>query len=65
MTEAEMRQRIEDLEAKSGQAYQVIGNLLSQCGLFESKEGTRALDYFSRDEFNDDFLPWPKGGEFN
>ncbi|AWC24965.1 hypothetical protein CO731_04458 [Aminobacter sp. MSH1] len=56
MTDAE---RIEELEAKSGQAYQVIGWLLSECGLFETAEGQRALDYFSEDAFDDDFLPWP------
>lgn len=44
MTEAEMLQRIEDLETKSGQAYQVIGDLLWRCGLHETKEGTGALD---------------------
>ncbi|QKC90611.1 hypothetical protein EB230_21045 [Mesorhizobium sp. NZP2234] len=60
MTEAEMLQRIEDLENKSGQAYQVIGALLWQCGLHETAEGTRALDYFSQDAYDDDFLPWPK-----
>ncbi|MER8913742.1 hypothetical protein NKI32_07870 [Mesorhizobium sp. M0761] len=60
MTKAEMKQRIEDLETKSGQAYQIIGNLLWRCGLHESEEGTRALDYFSQDGFDDDFLPWPR-----
>lgn len=55
-----MRRRIDELEAKSAQAYQVIGSLLSQCGLFESEEGTRALDYFSQDDYDDDFLPWPR-----
>jgi hypothetical protein len=63
MTKAEMLKRIEDLETKSGQAYQVIGNLLSECGLFESPEGQRALDYFSQDGYDDDFLPWPRDGK--
>lgn len=58
MTDAE---RIEELEAKSGQAYQVIGWLLSECGMFEAPEGQRVLDYFSNEgHFDDDFLPWPR-----
>ncbi|MEI5680469.1 MULTISPECIES: hypothetical protein [unclassified Mesorhizobium] len=60
MTDAE---RIEQLEYKVGEAYQVVGWLLTQCGLFETKEGQRALDYFSRDEFDDNFLPWPRSIE--
>lgn len=51
-------------EEKLAQAYQVIGNLLHQCGLFESDEGRRALDYFSDSRvFDADFLPWPSGGD--
>ena len=47
-------------EQKLAQAYQVIGYLLHQCGLFESDEGQRALDYFSDiSAFDVDFLPWP------
>lgn len=42
------------------QAYQVIGLLLNKCGLFESGEGQRALDYFAGDEVDEDFLPWPR-----
>lgn len=58
MTDAE---HIENLEAKSGQAYQVIGWLLSECGMFETAEGQRALDYFSNEgHYDDDFLPWPR-----
>lgn len=57
MTDAE---RIEKLEAKSGQAYLTIGWLLYQCGLFGTDEGQRALDYFSNEgHYDDDFLPWP------
>lgn len=49
-------------EEKSAQAYQVIGQLLSLCGMFESDEGQRALDYFSQTErFDPEFLPWPAG----
>lgn len=47
-------------EEKLAQAYQVIGMLLTQCGLFDSPEGQRALNYFSdEDAFDTDFLPWP------
>lgn len=60
MTKTQMKQRIEDLETKSAQAYQVIGNLLWQCAQHDTDEGTRALDYFSQDEFDEDFLPWPR-----
>ena len=54
------KKRIQHLEYKVGEAYQVIGWLLLRCGLHETDEGTRALDYFSRDGYDDDFLPWPK-----
>lgn len=48
------------LEEKSAQAYQVIGILLDRCGLFETEEGVRALDYFSNEVVVDEhFLPWP------
>ncbi|BBD37530.1 hypothetical protein Amn_24100 [Aminobacter sp. Y103A] len=58
MSDAE---RIEELEAMSGQAYQVIGWLLSECGLFETAEGQRVLDYFSEEgRYDDNFLPWPR-----
>jgi hypothetical protein len=49
------------LEHKLAQAYQVIGTLLGD--KFETDEGQRLLDYFSREEFRDDFLPWPKDPE--
>ena len=50
---------VEQLEKKIGQARQVIGYLLDQSG-FNGGEGERALDYFSRDGFDPDFLPWPR-----
>lgn len=50
----------ERTEIVRAQAYQVIGALLEKCGLFESTEGQRALDYFSGDEVSEDFLPWPR-----
>jgi len=46
--------RIEQLELKLAQAYQVIGALLSgpdgKCTDFDSEQGQRALDYFGGDE---------------
>jgi hypothetical protein len=58
MTDAE---RIEQLQFKVGQAYQVIGYLLHLAGVFDQPEGQRALDYFSLDDsYDDDFLPWPR-----
>lgn len=52
-----------DSEDFQSQAYQVIGNLLQHSGAFGSEAGERALDYFSGDEFDEDFLPWPREGE--
>ncbi len=55
-------ERIEQLEAKVGQAYQVIGILLAgpggKCVDFDLPEGQRALDYFAHEEYEDDFLPF-------
>lgn len=55
-------ERIEQLEAKIQQAYQVIGVLLSgpdgDGPDFDLPEGQRALDYFSREDYRDDFLPF-------
>lgn len=45
----------------AAQAYQVIGALLDQCGMFDAPEGIRALDYFAweaADAPREDFLPW-------
>ncbi len=50
----------EELEDKIGQAYQVIGHLLAECGLFDTKEGQDTLTYFSAETYDDNFLPWPK-----
>ena len=47
---------VDQLEEKIAQAYQVIGYLLDQAGI-EGSEGERALDYFSSDGFDSDFLP--------
>ena len=53
---------VEQLKEKIAQAYQVIGHLLEQSG-FDGGEGRRALDYFSSDEFDPGFLPWPRPGD--
>ena len=54
----------EEGEMKSAQAYQVIGILVMEAGLFEHPEAIRALDYFSETgKYDDDFLPW--GHEIN
>lgn len=55
--------RVEDdpRDLKIADAYQVIGNLLSACGTFETDEGQRALDYFGiSEEYDPEFLPWPR-----
>ena len=44
------------LETKIAQAYQVIGTLLTRSGNFETKEGQRALDYFSSNTVDENFL---------
>ena len=46
------------LQLKVAQAYQVIGLLLDAVKQFDSPEGQRALDYFSSDQVDEDFLPW-------
>lgn len=45
-------------ETKSDQAYQVIGTLASLANCFEHPEVIRALDYFSSDHFDPEFLPF-------
>lgn len=43
---------------KSDQAYQVIGALSHHFDAFEHPDVQRALDYFSNDEYDPEFLPW-------
>jgi hypothetical protein len=50
--------RIEALETKSAQAYQVIGALSTHFDAFEHPDVQRALDYFSSDGYDPEFLPW-------
>ena len=59
----ELRNNIDNLQMKSAQAYQVIGVLADAAGVFDTPEVIKALDYFSRGEFDEDFLPW-KGPDF-
>lgn len=58
---------LEQMQEKSGQAYQVLGYLDEVCGENPdtpkppSAEWIRALDYFcDPDAFDENFLPWPK-----
>jgi len=41
-----------------GQAYQVIGAIASEAGLFDHPDVQRALDYFSENRYREDFLPF-------
>ncbi|MEM9015197.1 MAG: hypothetical protein AAGB02_08840 [Pseudomonadota bacterium] len=56
MTE-EQDEEIENASAM-GQAYQVIGVLAHKAGLFDHPDVQRALDYFSRNQYREDFLPF-------
>lgn len=51
-------QVLEEYQNKTGDAYQVIGTLAYYAGLFDDDETMRALDYFSHEGYEDDFLPW-------
>lgn len=44
---------------KLAQAREVIAVLLERAGM-DGAEGQRALDYFSSERFERDFLPWPR-----
>jgi hypothetical protein len=41
-----------------GQAYQVIGAIATEAGLFDHPEVQRALDYFSENRYREGFLPF-------
>ncbi len=47
------------LKAKIAQAREVIAYLL-EASAFNRAEAHRALDYFSGDGFERNFLPWPR-----
>jgi hypothetical protein len=55
-------EKVEVLESKLGQAYQIIGTLLAGVDgkdlAFHTKAGQAVLTYFSTDTYDDDFLPW-------
>lgn len=55
-------ERIEQLESKIGQAYQIIDVLLAgpdgNDPAFDTEAGQAILDYFARDGYDDDILPW-------
>lgn len=42
-----------------GQAYQVIAQIALAADLFDNEDVQRALDYFSANEYREDFLPFP------
>ena len=51
----QLQARVDELESKSAQAYQVIGAL----GDIDDDEVIRALDYFSdTNKYDEDFLPF-------
>ncbi len=50
-------------ETKSEQAYQVIAYLAGLANCFEHPEIIRALDYFSSDLFDPEFLPFTLEGK--
>jgi hypothetical protein len=47
------------LRQKLDQARTVIAHLVTTSGSLGS-EGRRAVDYFGDDDFDPDFLPWPR-----
>lgn len=55
-------EKVELLEQKLAQSYQVIGALLSgpdgHDPAFRTKAGQATLTYFSTDGYDDDLLPW-------
>ncbi len=58
MTESEETER---LRAKLDQARAVIAHLIGDAAVLGS-EGERALGYFSSEDFDPGFLPWPRMG---
>ena len=63
-----LEQENDRLKYKIADAYQVMGKYAIQLGYYPSldpvevpeDEIERALDYFSHEEFNEDFSPWPQ-----
>jgi hypothetical protein len=50
-----------ELRQKIAQAREVIAHLMDKAA-FNGAEAHRALDYFSSDAFDRNFLPWPQHG---
>ena len=50
------------LKQKMAQAREVIAHLMDKAA-FNGAEAHRALDYFGSDEFEQNFLPWPRHGD--
>lgn len=53
---------VAELKQKITQAREVIAHLMAKAA-FNGAEAHRALDYFSSDAFDRDFLPWPHADE--
>ena len=49
---------VAELRQKIAQAREVIAHLMDKAA-YNGAEAHRALDYFSSDAFDRDFLPWP------
>jgi hypothetical protein len=50
---------VDQLRKKLEQAHQVIAQLMDTASC-SGTEAHRALGYFAGDDFQDDFLPWPR-----
>jgi hypothetical protein len=55
-------QSVTQLRQKIAQAREVIALLMDKAA-FNGAEAHRALDYFSSDAFEKNFLPWPRHGD--
>jgi len=53
---------VAQLRQKMTQAREVIAHLMDKAA-FNGAEAHRALDYFGSDEFEQNFLPWPRHGD--
>ena len=53
---------VAQLRQKIAQAREVIAHLMDKAA-FNGAEAHRALDYFGGDEFERNFLPWPRQGD--
>ena len=53
---------VAQLRQKMAQAREVIAHLMQKAA-FDGAEAHRALNYFGSDEFEQNFLPWPRHGD--